>query len=242
MKHQGWPLIASMSWAKDSSGYVIIGSHIARLGGVMVPVEPDKCPSLQKDFLDIGNITGVVGFDEDGEPIPDADFLGDLQKFVNRYGLLGLTDGPAAQQEPIEAIAQARTSLSVYLAFAHKDPSVSQAARTETFNERCPRRFRAVMEVDAGRSILKFKPESLLAWMWLQLAKEIDGGVQPHTCPGCGITFYLGEENASRHVRKRAKANPEKSGYCSPSCYAAHWKRTKRAEEKNRAEKKGASK
>ena len=200
---------------------------------------PDDHPELIADFdsWDQGMGDDVTGIDQDGVPVfgslPPTDM-----GFFNKYGLLGLGGAASQAGESLKEIQWARGRMSVYRAFVHDDPKLGPAERARNFNRSCPAAFQAVLEVEGGRTILKLKPTTLEAWMWLQLAKEKDGGTKTKRCPHCGNFFSVGP--GQNEMRPSAK-------YCSPSCQINAWKKVKREEERKRKEgskptKKGGSK
>jgi len=239
-----WPMISAVEWARDSKGYEIKDGYIARLGGELVPVDLDAHPWLHDELLAMSDFDGedVVGIDSDGDPIFGDDggsFDRKILGFVNKYGLLGVGGDAAADREPVQEFLWARGRMSAYLAFAHNDPQLGADMRAEVFNRVCPPHFRVALEARSGRTLLKFQATSMLGWMWLQLAKEKDGGTQPIPCPGCGTKFYINDpitearlregtgQDSGAAYRKRSTAH-----FCSNECYTNHWKREKRKAER----------
>lgn len=216
-----WPLIADLVWFRDSLGYEIRDGFAVRLGGDLVPVNLGAHPGLHNEFLSFDRTVNVVGFNDDGEPLDAGDLEGDLLQFVNRYGLLGVDGDPSTDRDSIQKIMWARTRMGVYTAFAHDDLLTDPQGRASMFNQSCPAAFQAVLEVEGGRSTLKLRPVTLLAWMWLQLAKEIDGGVRTKACPNCGTRFEVDSEDKRR--KRRA--------FCSQGCQVNFWKKRKRKAE-----------
>lgn len=64
-----------------------------------------------------------------------------------------------------------------------------------------------------GRTVLKTKVGSLLAWMWLRLAQEAVGDIKPRSCklPTCDGQWYEGP-----------KLSSSRKEYCNANCKAAH--------------------
>jgi endogenous inhibitor of DNA gyrase (YacG/DUF329 family) len=78
---------------------------------------------------------------------------------------------------------------------------------------------RLAYDVDTGRLALEVAPRSLLGAMWLQLARAIDGNIEPRQCKECGRWFQVGREEHGNAARLRT--------FCSTACKQRDFRKRK---------------
>lgn len=187
------------------------GVEIRRRGIDAEPYRPDEIsPPLHRQFADL-------------EGTPDA-----MLDFVNKFGVLGLTLGGAhAASEPLDALLDARQRMSEFLALVVDPPASGYRGRAfdikaEEFNTHISPHMTIRLEpTPSGRPVIKTVPRTLIAWMWLQVAKEISGFLKVAPCDYCGKLFEVSPSRKWREPGERTT----RAQYCSNSHRMLAWRK-----------------
>ena len=218
-----------LRWHRDALGYDLSldGSSIVRRHGAMsMPYEPESVsPPLHLTFANLGR--QVLDPEEEVDPIlldPSTPFHQRrfvdephaLLAFVREYGFLGSArwrdDVPS---EPLDYISKHRAHLSAFLAFSDEQAGERAA---ESFNTLVPPVSLRIVRARAGGFRIGLQPESLIAWMWLRIARDFASGVRYDTepCRWCGQPFASG--TPAPGVRRK------NSKFCSDNCRKEKWR------------------
>jgi hypothetical protein len=228
-----WSLFSRMSWKKCRQGYTLQGGAI-----VARPVNPPSVAAQPANQLSASAYLLGPGPEDRAEYAMDEycpdelnrmahrEFMklesGDnegLLAFVSEYGLLGLDGGGPPKRESLAHLWLAHDYLWIYAHWSQDAHLLSQSDRklpsdrNTHFNNFCPQHMSVCLEKENGRTVLKTKVGSLIAWMWLRLAQEVAGDLLLKKCklPTCAGEWYEG------HGQKSSRKE-----YCNPRCRAAH--------------------
>ncbi len=217
-----------LRWSRDASGYDLSPDrqHIRRRGGTMdeYDLTAIKLP-LHRIFA--GLAQSVLGPHRPwGLPdLPDAfydptapwdkrrfrDIESALLAFVNKFGFLGSDRwGADAEFEPVDFLVQTQNNLSSFM----DAPWNQEKLPEEIFKgPLAGPNLRMWLEPDeAGQLQVRYKPESLYAWMWLRVADDFSDGIRwdGTPCLFCKSGIGRGPRNGIAH-RSDTK-------FCSSNC------------------------
>lgn len=123
--------------------------------------------------------------------VKDAD---SALSFVQRFGFLGL-NGRDAHEESVEDIIEQKKSIYGFISLIDHGPGYMfdhATALTQLFNDRVAPAISTELEAANGRFALKIVPQTLLAYMWLQVASELIDGIEWRVCanPNCPHKWF----------------------------------------------------
>lgn len=154
----------------------------------------------------------------------------DVLDFANQAGWLGqdmivAQDGPVQGAEPFglwrQEIARMRRALDLWRA-PGDDQKILQTLVNESLRGHVSPRL---LREEDGRLTLSYVPDTLLAALWLQLARAIDGDRRYRPCPVCGRFIELSLEKTGKRADTR---------YCSSACRQRHWRRQRTRKRRSR--------
>ena len=226
-------------WYKDAVGYSLFpDGTIRRNGGALQPYEPAKdYPRLHLDFAELLPLAflsdykqgdGLIPTGEGPPPLP-RDFQPGpaLLDFVNKYGFLGSDRwGANAESESVDYLVRSWREIAGILRLG----ALIGGKQLLELNRKplVGPNLRMSLELDeAERTVVKYRPESLVAWMWLRVADSLTSGARWDGAPFlyCGSPIGRGPKARRTHAK-----------FCSKNC-KTYFNRLPPAEQEERTAK-----
>jgi hypothetical protein len=178
-------------WRRDASGYglFVADGTIRRTGGKLVEYDPAvEAPNLHREFADLLPLAFLSDYKQGpgllptghGPPQlpPDFDPKPALLGFVNKYGFLGADRwGADVESESVDYLIARWREIAGFLRLGEALGG-KQLADLEGGTFAGPT-LRMCLEVDdLGHTVVRYRPESLCAWLWLRVADDLTSGIR----------------------------------------------------------------
>jgi hypothetical protein len=178
-------------WYRDAAGYDLSADQrtVMRRGGRMIEYDPATVAKpflLHRTFVNLFPLSFLndlglefgKGLVQIYEPLPDG-FRPEeaLLKFVTAYGFLGSDrSGADAEQEAVDYLVKVWRDIAglYHLGKIFDDAALSLADGQYTG----PNLRMCLEKDDSGRIQVRYRPESLHAWLWLRIAEDLTSGVR----------------------------------------------------------------